>query len=333
MTKFLWIIVVVFLVSCQNDRLNVDVSAISVDLKLKRYDQLFFASNPSNLAPALQNAYSTDSSFIDLYTADIIRIGLFKNEDFYHYLDLFRHDTVIAQVADTVLKTFYDFQYYSTQLEKGFQHLKYYFPEAKIPTIYTYVSGFNQSLVVSNDGIGIGLDKYLGSDCIFYKYLGIPQYKIKNMYPDKLVPDVFYAWALTEYPKTEESNNLLSEMIHEGKLLYFTEAMCPDLPDSVIIGYSAAQLSWCRKNEAQMWSYWAEHRLLYSVERLDLQKYVGDAPFTNTFSNESPGRTGVWTGWQIVRSYMNQHPELSLEMLMTQGNAQELLAQSRYFPE
>jgi hypothetical protein len=39
-----------------------------------------------------------------------------------------------------------------------------------------------------------------------------------------------------------------------------------------------------------MWTFLVENRLLYDVERLTLQKYTEDAPFTNTFSNASPGK-------------------------------------------
>jgi len=163
--------------------------------------------------------------------------------------------------------------------------------------------------------------------------LGIPKYKTQNMVPQKIVPDVFYAWAITEFPFNENTNNLLSNMVYQGKLLYFTEAMNPNLPDSIIIGYTSQQLNWCKQNEANMWAYLAEKRLLYNSERLELRKYIGDGPFTNTFSHESPGRTGVWLGWQIVRSYMNKNHSTSLNDLMEMNNAQEILNNSAYFPE
>ena len=187
--------------------------------------------------------------------------------------------------------------------------------------------------MVAEDFIGINLDKYLGSDCIFYQYLGIPQYKIKKMYPQKMVPDLFYAYALTEFPNLDPVDNLLSNLIYQGKLMYFIEAMLPETPDSVVMGYSALQQEWCEANESLMWAHWAENKLLYSVERLDLQKYIGDAPFTSTFTKESPGKTGVWIGWQIIRSYMNNHPDVSLGQLMEMNNSQEILSQSRYFPD
>lgn len=333
MKKWCWIVGLILLVACQQNRLDVDVSNVKVDLKIKRYDQLVFKTDTSELVGKLMASYAEDSNFINLYFEDILRLGDLHKEGFSQYLRHFCTDTVISQVADSVLMEFHDFSGLSEAMEDGFRHLQYYFPDKTIPEIYTYVSGFNQSMIVADGFMGIGLDKYLGSNCIFYRYLGIPQYKIKNMYPLKMVPDLFYAWAFSEFPKSETSENLLSEMIYQGKLIYFTEAMCPDLPDTILMGYSAKQMDWCKQNEPKMWSYWAEHKLLYSVDRLDLQKYIIDAPFTGTFSQESPGRTGVYTGWQIVRSYMNTHPETTLEALMLNHNSQELLTQSGYFPD
>ncbi|MBN2805393.1 MAG: hypothetical protein JXR22_01945 [Prolixibacteraceae bacterium] len=319
--------------ACQKNRLKVDVSHIDLTLTIHRFDQVLFEKNVSDFTDQLGQGNIWHQDFIDGYFQDIIRVGDPSDQVFVANLQLFVSDTVITQVADKVQEVFPDFSDLSEQLNNGFRHFNFYFPQYPVPEIYTCITGFNQSLFIAEEWIAISLDNYLGSDCVFYNYLGIPQYKINNMYPEKMVSDLFYALGMTTFPGLNEANNLLSAMIHEGKMHYFTEAMCPDMPDTVIIGYTKAQLEWCKANEAGMWSYWAEHKLLYNMERLILQKYIADAPFTNTFANESPGRTGAWTGWQIVRSYMNKHPEVSLELLMEMQNAQEILNQSGYFPE
>jgi hypothetical protein len=181
--------------------------------------------------------------------------------------------------------------------------------------------------------IGVSMEQYMGSNCIFYQYLGIPEYKQANMYPNKMVADIFYAFAASLYPYKAVSNNLLSNMMYEGKLLYFAEAMCRDLPDTVLIGYPREKLRWCKANEATMWAYLIEHRMLYSSDRILLRKFLGDAPFTNDFSSESPGRAAAWLGWQIIRSYMNKNKQVTLPEMMALDNYQEILSQSGYHPE
>ncbi len=95
----------------------------------------------------------------------------------------------------------------------------------------------------------------------------------------------------------------------------------------------AAQMKWCKNNEAQMWSQLIERKMLFSNKRMDIIRYINPAPSTNGFPLESPGRTGVWLGWQIVRKYMDKFPETTLEGLMKNNNYQQILNDSEYFPE
>lgn len=53
-----------------------------------------------------------------------------------------------------------------------------------------------------------------------------------------------------------------------------------------------------------------EHKLLYSTAMLDRSKIVNEAPFTSYFGNKSPGRAAIYCAYNIVRAYMDAHPEL-----------------------
>ena len=217
-------------------------------------------------------------------------------------------------------------------LEFAFRHYKYYFPEKEIPIVYTCISGLNQSVVTAEKLIGISLDKYLGVNSRFYKQLGLPVYKRRNMHPEKIVPDAMYAWAVTEWPKSDNANNLLSQMIHEGKMLYFMDAMLPEISDTLKIGFTKKQLDYCRKNEASMWTFMAEQKLLFSTDRMSIKRFIDDGPYTTPFTDQSPARTGAWLGWQIVRSYMNQNKDVELVDLMNNTDFQVILNQSGYRP-
>jgi hypothetical protein len=334
MRNFFLIIAFTFLVfSCKHNPLNVNVSGIEMKLKINRMENLLFVIDTSTLTNNLEIIKKNHSGFFDIYTNHVLKIGTSDTPGFNNYLSSFINDTVISRVADSVKFIFNDFSKIEKQLTEGFKHYRYYFNDAPIPEIYTCITGFNQSIFTCDYGIGIGLDKYMGSDCIFYTYLGIPQYKSANMHSEKIVPDIFYSLFITDFPYRDSLNNLLSNMIYQGKILYFTKAMCPDLPDSIIMGYSSKQLKWCRENEQQMWSYLIEKKLLYDFERLTLQKFTGEAPFTNCFSKESPGRTGSWIGLRIIQSFMNKNPKVTLKELIELNNAQSILNRSGYFPE
>jgi hypothetical protein len=121
-------------------------------------------------------------------------------------------------------------------------------------------------------------------------------------------------------------------MIHEGKLLYFSKSMLPEVEDYLIFGFSEAQMKFCRENEAQMWQYLVEHNLLFNSEQMTKRKLTGEAPYTAYFSKESPGRAAVWLGFRIIERYMINNKSVSLEQLMMKTDLQEILQNARYDP-
>jgi hypothetical protein len=60
---------------------------------------------------------------------------------------------------------------------------------------------------------------------------------------------------------------------------------------------------------------------------------VKESPFTSFFGNQSPGRVGAWTGWQICRSWVQKNPNKLLKDLMNELDAQKILAESKYKPK
>ena len=47
---------------------------------------------------------------------------------------------------------------------------------------------------------------------------------------------------------------------------------------------------------------------------------------------ESPGKTAVWVGWQIVRKFMEKNPDTSIEELMKMQDGQMFLQKAGYKP-
>ncbi len=329
---FLWgALFSLIFVSCNRNPLKIDVSDQKINLKVAHFDADILHIDPEQIGEKTEFLQKKYGEFFDIFNYQMIRIGGTDQPNYTELLAGFVTDTLIQRLQKDVAAKI-DTAKLSAELDNLFRHYKHYFPGKEIPAIYTCISGFNQSIVTSTGLIGISLDKYLGADCTYYPQLGLPNYKIRNMYPGKITSDVAYAWAMTEFPLPENSNNLLAQMIYEGKLIYFTQAMLPDLPDSVIIGYSQKQLDFCRQNEAKMWTYLAEQKLLFSTDRMTIKRFIGDGPYTNPFTPESPGRAGVWIGWQIVRSYMKANKGLSLSALMANTDPQNILQNSGYQP-
>lgn len=113
------------------------------------------------------------------------------------------------------------------------------------------------------------------------------------------------------------------------------QIMPEQMADTLKIGYTQKQLDWCKVFEADIWAYLIQNNLLYETNFNKIQVFLSEGPFTPGLgeNNSSAPKLGVWVGWQIVRKYMEEHPELSLQQLMAETDAQKILTQSKYKPK
>lgn len=321
------------MMACHRNPLIINVSSIELTLKVERLDQELFnvtAKNADQILPRLEKKFDP---FFAIYNKEILAIGDSRDSLYTGYLLSFLNDSNVTHARLKSDSLFRNFRPYSEQLELAFKHFRYYFPGLPVPTVYTYLSGYNQSIVTMPYSLGISLDNYLGSACPYYTQLGIFEYKRHNMEPRKIVYDALYGWASQQFEYKGKTENLVSAMIFQGKLLYFLDAMIPDGQDSLKIGYKQTQLDWCKEHEQQMWSYLVENKMLFSGDRMELVRFINPAPFTTPFGQKSPGRTGIWLGWQIVKNYQKNHPALTLQELMAENDYHKILNESGYSPD
>ena len=270
--------------------------------------------------------------FFTKYCTGVIGTGRPNEEGFIKNMKTFLSYEPNQEVLDSIRKVFGESEWLKNQLEESFRYHTYYFPESTVPNIYLHISGFNQSIVVDSTWISVSAEKYLGADCLFYEWLTIPVYMRRGMVPEKVTPDIFRALAMSDYPYDNASDHLLNQMVYHGKITYFVKQMSPFIEDSLLFNYSPAQLKWVQKNEANMWKSIVEKKHLFSTDRMVVQRYVGESPFTYFFGQDSPGQTAYYLGFRIVQSFMKKHPEVTLSELMTMSDGQELFTQSGYRP-
>jgi hypothetical protein len=101
---------------------------------------------------------------------------------------------------------------------------------------------------------------------------------------------------------------LLSQMIYQGKKIYVKDIMLPSKSDALKMCYTDEQVQWVNDNEVYIWQYFIEKQILFNSIPSLVKRFIEPAPFSKFYleiDNESPGRIGVWLGWQIIKSYMN----------------------------
>lgn len=327
--SFLGLILLLVVVSCTKNKLDVNVSDVKVDLVYKDFNtQLFKTDLFSN--DELNNLKKSYPDFFPAFIENIISIGSYGSPLLPTQLDRFKTDPYIKEVNEKTHAVYPDFSPYLSDLKKAFKYYKYYFPNKQIPSIITYISGFNYAVVTDSNYLGIGLDMYLGNDCNYYKQLGIPQYKINAMTNKNLVAGAMLGWISTEFEYNQDNTDLISEMVHQGKLMYLLDAVLPFTQDSLKMGYTSNQIEWCKKNEKEVWFFFVDNELLFTKENKEIIKYMGEAPFIQGFPEGSPGRIGHWVGREIVRSYMNNN-DVSVAQMMQQ-DPQLIFKKSKYKP-
>jgi hypothetical protein len=322
----------VIISACSGNRFDVDVKDIKMDMKVNRFDSLLFTKHPDTVALNINEIISEFPEFSELYFQKIIKVGSPYSKDFYDLFTLFLSEYDIRMAYEYSLNIYADFQLFKQKIQDAFKYYKYYFPDKQVPEIYVMMTGFNQSIVIADNTLGIGIDKFLGSDARFYNQLQISRYKRIRMSPEIMPYEAVKGWLYTEFPFKDSVDNLVSNMVYQGKILYLMDALFPKALDSMKIAYTKDEMIWCEKSEDDMWLYMMDKKILFENDMMLTRRFIADAPFTGPFGQQSPGRAGQWIGWQIVRSYMNKNKAVTIPELMANDDYQKLLLQSGYNP-
>lgn len=323
--------VTIAIVGCSNDFKHPDTSNIDIDIKVRPFYKDMFGpyDDINSHIVKLDSAYGV--FFTDLCRHEL-RIGIPSEEtfaeNFKHFLSYEENDDVIAS-CDSIWDNLDDI---NEKLTDGMKCMKYYFPNIGTPQILTHFSGFNSKIVVDSTYISFSLEHYLGSDCRYYTWLEIPQYARMTKSAEYIVPDVIRAWIYANLPDMSEKDDVLTAMIYQGKVLYATKSCLPDMSLEDIMGYNKEQMTWCQNAESEMWGFMIEEKLLYSTNPLDKNKIINDAPYTAFFGQQSPGRAALWCGFNIIKKYLENNPDVSLAELFEIDNAQQILIGAQYQP-
>lgn len=318
--------------ACRRDPYKAAFPEGGMDVRIKRLERDLFEMDLDSIEAGIPGLRRTYGDFFELYNNRIINIGSSRDVTYAQYLTVFLTDYLNNEAYKSVMTLYPDLFWLEEQLGKAFGHYHYFFPDKQIPAVYTYIAGFNQSIVVADSILAIGLDKFLGRDCPFYPRLGFQEYMIRNMRKDMILPDCINGWCSTEFLYPDSVDNVLSNMIYNGKMLFLTKSLLPDVPDHLIAGFSEEQMQFCRANEGRMWEFLVENKVLFKSDRLTIQKYTGVGPFTKEFGPSSPARAAVWIGWRIMEEYASRHPERSMKEIMEEDDYQKILTLARYDP-
>ena len=315
----------IFLVSCilslmffscdKKSAVEKKIEALPVQIKIDRFDQVFFESSPKDL----QKIKKRYPFFFPEGIPDSVWVNKINNP-------LWRE--LFAEVQKKYKKS----ESIEAELEKVFKHIKFHFPKTKSPKVYTVIAemDYDNKVIYADSLVIISLEMYLGKDHKFYEF---PAYIRQNFEQRQMMPDLVASFGKSKIT-TEKDNTLLSQMIYHGKLLYLKDLILSSYTDDEKMGYTPKEINWCEENESYIWRYFLENELLYSNELKLNSRFIAPAPFSKFYleiDNESPGQVGAWIGWQIVRSFVKNNDVPVAKLL--EINAKELFKKSKYKPK
>lgn len=315
----------IFLVSCilslmffscdKKSAVEKKIEALPVQIKIDRFDQVFFESSPKDL----QKIKKRYPFFFPEGIPDSVWVNKINNP---LWRELFAEVQKKYKKSETI----------EAELEKVFKHIKFHFPKTKSPKVYTVIAemDYDNKVIYADSLVIISLEMYLGKDHKFYEF---PAYIRQNFEQRQMMPDLVASFGKSKIT-TEKDNTLLSQMIYHGKLLYLKDLLLSNYTDDEKMGYTPKEISWCEENESYIWRYFLENELLYSNELKLNSRFIAPAPFSKFYleiDNESPGQVGAWIGWQIVRSFVKNNDVPVAKLL--EINAKELFKKSKYKPK
>ncbi len=326
------LILLASILACRSDKNIPDVSDIEIAPQLVRFEKNLFEADTQNLTDLVDVVSTEYPDFADVYLYQIINDPSY-GRDITRSLKAFLTDSLVRTLHRDAASLYDPFTPYLDDLTQALRYHKYYFPDDKVPDIYTCITGFEVGSFTIGDAIlGIGLDFYLGNDYPHYNPQLFPAYIARGMTSDYLVPKTIQALVANKMGEVK-GTTLLAYMIHNGIELYIKEMLLPNESEAVIYEYSDAQINWLHENESQIWAHLIQEELLHSVKYRSFQKLVSPSPNIPNMPAEAPGRLGNWIGAQIVKSFVNRQPQTTLtELINLRDDPQKILTESKYKP-
>lgn len=311
----------------------VDTSKIDLEVEVTRLEE---AMNQLQSKADIQKLLDTHRDFAQRY----MDVGRLPDSIVVDQIHRLLEEPYFDTLYQDVQRKFGDFSEVEQAFVDAFKHIKYYYPDFKAPKIYTVVTGLGdffgqgRELFISEDILVISLDFFIGADAKVVP-TRIPNYIRRRYHPGSIV-SICLRMMSSKYIKEDfEDKTLIADMIFYGKANHFVETMIPCLPDSILYGYSSAELARIEPeaNRNYIWNYLIEQELLFSTNRTEKREYIEESPYNPAYKLKDirpPGRIGRWYGTRIIHTYLEKNSELSFQELMEQSNARALFIASGY---
>lgn len=329
---FFFFYIIFFLSSCHLGTDENKKEEGSMDVSVIRFDKLLNDYVEFNSFSSLQKMKTEYTIETKLLIEDILGLGEVSDDNINGKLKTFFSDPTLQSLMKDALVKYDDMDNIEKELSVGFKRLKKDVPSIKVPSVYSQFSALNESVVVSDSIIGFSIDKYMGEDYPLYKRFYY-DYQRRSMKPERIVPDCFSFYLMSEYTFPMDGNRtLLDLMMHFGKIHYVVTKTLDYKSFERELGFTDEEAQWCKANRKSIWEYMIQNGHLFTTDPMIIRKYTKPAPYTAFFGENSPAMVGLWMGVQLIDSYMKNNKKEGIAQLLEQTNYQQMLTSAKFKP-
>jgi len=314
-------LVVLCVISCADNRFEVDISTVDYTAKFHRLDQEVFSEDVVS-SSELAEVYG---DFLGIYFREIMQMPSPDNPMLSEFLQRFTSDPTWQNLQEDIEKKYSNLSAQELILENALKSYSVHFDDLQLPQLVVFNSGFNVGIYPSNEWLGVGLEWYLSPQNRVVQKLPpdlFPLYKREKMKPEYLAVNALKGFLFFKH-QNKLGDDLLASMVFRGKMLFITKALM-EVSDADLLNYSTEQLLWVVENEYAVWTYIIENDLVFSKDQKQIAKLINDGPFTPGMPPESPGGIGTWIGLQMVEAFMNEFKSYTLKDLLAASDRQIL---------
>lgn len=331
------------IISC-NPKKKPDTSKIGIEVKVVRFEKAFFEADTNDINSAIEKLRANYPEFTNDFIWKILGLEGVDTAIWGEAIKQFHHDYL--PVYEETKKINRDIESAITDTKEALKAVKYYFPDYQIPSQFiTFIGPMdafasNQTGgsgdIITTEALAAGLQLHLGSDAdVYNNEQGMqlyPNYISKRFTPSYIPVNAMKNIIDDMLPPVKQGSPLIDIFIDHGKRMYLLDILLPELSDTLKLGYTASQLKGAEKNEGLIWNYFLENSLLYETDMFKTRSYINDAPSTIEFGEGSPGFISLFIGRQIIRTYMDKHPESDINSLLRM-DSKKIFAGAKYKPK
>ncbi len=328
------IVIVLYIFSCDVKN-SVDVSKVEVDFKSENFYKDFLQFDTTRCSDQVQIFQNKYPHFFNFYLDTLMNVGGINTvgDGLCPKISFLLNNKDLKFLADTINLVYPNLENTEAEILDMYRHVKYYEPQWQAPKVIFFDGGLRLwSVVMYQDFLGVGLDMYLGKDFQYYASRSVPEYMKYAMEPEQIpiqMAKVIYDDAY--FFDINTASDFLQMMIESGKRILYLEYVIPNADGAARFAISPEKYQWMVDNEGEIYNYFIRQDMIYSTEMKDNLKYIQEAPHSQGMPAESPGQTGVFIGYRILKAYMEQ-TDASLMETIKNPDYKTLFERSKYKP-